>query len=68
MKAQGCRFDGGEIANCLSATQFKCHATDNYIRETKEYDSIANCLRANGAFCPTDNSIRQSVYCELPKG
>ena len=24
---------GGQIANCLSARQFKCGATDNYIRE-----------------------------------
>lgn len=26
---------GGQIANCLSARQFKCGATDNYIRETR---------------------------------
>lgn len=25
--------EGGQIANCLSARQFKCGATDNYIRE-----------------------------------
>ena len=24
---------GGQIANCLSARQFKCGATDNYIQE-----------------------------------
>lgn len=26
---------GGQIASCLSARQFKCGATDNYIRETR---------------------------------
>ena len=25
--------EGGQIANCLPATQYKCHATDNFIRE-----------------------------------
>lgn len=27
------RLRGGQIANCLSARQFKCGATDNYIKE-----------------------------------
>ena len=29
---------------------------------------LANCIRASGALCPTDNTIRERVYRELPEG
>lgn len=59
---------GGQIANCLSARQFKCGATDNYIKEFRGGESIANCLRGTGALCPTDNTIREIRCCELSEG
>ena len=59
---------GGQIASCLSARQFKCGATDNYIREFRGGESVANCIRATGALCPTDNTIRERRYSELSEG
>lgn len=60
---------GGQIASCLSARQLKCGATDNYIRETRGgEESVANCIRSSGAICPTDNTIRECVRCELSEG
>jgi len=60
--------EGGQIANCLSARQFKSGATDNYIREFRGGESVANCLRGTGALCPTDNTIREIRYSELSSG
>ena len=31
-------------------------------------ESVANCIRSSGAICPTDNTIRECVRCELSEG